>query len=68
MSIFRRAAKPGPWYSEYQQDWREAHPHGQMPGSFYLGDVWVSSTLSWDEQWFADRGWRMPRIRTESPR
>ena len=58
--------KPGPWYRAYYQDWNERHPgawvRGELvPGSFYQGDLWGSSTLSWDRDWFARHGAKMPK-------
>ena len=62
---WRGRAKPGPWYGAYYQDWNERHPgawvRGELvPGSFYQGDLWGSSTLSWDRDWFARHGAKMP--------
>ena len=50
-------AKPGPWYGRYYEDWDAAHPkawvRGQaVPGRFYAGELWGSSTLAWDTAWF----------------
>ena len=63
---WRGRAKPGPWYGAYYQDWNERHPgawvRGELvPGSFYRGDRWGSSTLSWDRDWFARHGAKMPK-------
>jgi hypothetical protein len=47
---WRGRPRPGPWYGAYYQDWNERHPgawvRGELvPGSFYRGDLWGSSTL-----------------------
>ena len=54
-------AKPGPWYGRYYEDWDAAHPkawvRGQaVPGRFYTGALWGSSTLAWDAAWFRAQG------------
>ena len=48
---WRGRAKPGPWYGRYYEDWDAAHPgawvRGQaVPGRFYAGALWGSSTLA----------------------
>jgi len=59
-------AKPGYWYGGYHEDWTLSHPgafeRGELQaGSFHKGDVWCSSTLEWDKQWFRSHGMRPPR-------
>jgi hypothetical protein len=63
---WRGRAKPGPWYSRYYEDWDAAHPkawvRGQaVPGRFYAGVLWGSSTLAWDAAWFRAQGMKMPK-------
>ena len=63
---WRGRAKPGPWYGRYYQDWDAAHPtawvRGQaVPGRFYPGALWGSSTLAWDAAWFRAHGVKMPK-------
>ena len=63
---WRGRAKPGPWYGRYYQDWDAAHPkawvRGQaVPGRFYAGALWGSSTLAWDAAWFRAQGVKMPK-------
>jgi len=62
----RPRAIPGYWYADYNAAWHAAHPgaferQDRAPGSFFAGDVWVSSTPGWDRQWFKNRGYGMPR-------
>jgi hypothetical protein len=59
-------AKPGHWYGKYYQYWDTAHPgawvRGELvPGGFYGGTRWGSSTLDWDAEWFAKHGAKMPK-------
>lgn len=59
-------AKPGPWYGQYYQDWNDRHPgawvRGELvPGGFYSGNLWGSSTLNWDAEWFRRHGAKMPK-------
>jgi hypothetical protein len=63
---WRGRAKPGPWYGRYYEDWDAAHPkawvRGQaVPGRFYAGALWGSSTLAWDAAWFRAQGVKMPK-------
>ena len=63
---WRGRAKPGPWYGRYYEDWDAAHPQawirGQaVPGRFYAGALWGSSTLAWDAAWFRAQGVEMPK-------
>lgn len=58
-------ARPGSWYGSYNDAWHSAHPgawqRGELQsGGFFKGDVWGSSTLDWDRDWFARNGMRMP--------
>ena len=58
---YRDRAKPGPWYGQYYQDWNDRHPgawvRGELvPGGFYSGNLWGSSTLNWDAEWFRRQG------------
>ena len=32
-----------------------------MPGRFYAGALWGSSTLAWDVAWFRAQGVKMPK-------
>jgi hypothetical protein len=62
----RKYAKPGRWYGIYHDDWEAAHPGAWErreldSGSFRKGNVWCSSTLAWDRQWFLDHGMNPPR-------
>lgn len=59
-------AKPGKWFMSYHAAWTAAHPGAwergeEQGGGFYKGDVWGSSTLDWDREWFRSRGMGMPR-------
>src|SRR6476660_9700980 len=61
---WRGRAKPGPWYGRYYEEWDAAHPtawvRGQaVPGRFYAGALWGSSTLAWDAAWFRAHGVKM---------
>ncbi|HWY01204.1 MAG TPA: hypothetical protein VNY55_15385 [Mycobacterium sp.] len=63
---YRGRAKPGPWYGQYYQDWNDRHPgawvRGELvPGGFYSGNLWGSSTLNWDAEWFRRHGAKMPK-------
>jgi hypothetical protein len=63
---WRGRAKPGPWYGQYYRDWDARHPGawicGQLvPGGFYSGNLWGSSTLEWDAEWFRSHGAKMPK-------
>ena len=63
---WRGRTKPGPWYGRYYEDWDAAHPtawvRGQaVPGRFYAGALWGSSTLAWDAAWFRAQGVKMPK-------
>jgi len=31
------------------------------PGGFYSGNLWGSSTLEWDAEWFRSHGAKMPK-------
>ena len=58
--------RSGPWYGRYYEDWDAAHPkawvRGQaVPGRFYAGALWGSSTLAWDAAWFRGQGVKMPK-------
>lgn len=59
-------AKPGRWYGGYHAAWTAAHPgaweRGEaQSGGFFAGDVWGSSTLDWDREWFERNGMSLPR-------
>ncbi len=59
---WRGRAKPGPWYGHYYEDWDTAHPKARVrgqavPGRFYAGALWGSSTLAW----FRAQGVKMPK-------
>lgn len=68
-----RPAEPGPWFGSYHTAWTRAHPRAfergtLRSGNFCLGrgeragaDVWCSSTLDWDREWFRANGMGMPR-------
>ncbi|HEV7854961.1 MAG TPA: hypothetical protein VGP27_26895 [Mycobacterium sp.] len=63
---WRGRAKPGPWYGRYYEDWDAAHPkawvRGQaVPGRFYAGALWGSSTLAWDTAWFRAQRVKLPK-------
>ena len=63
---WRGRAKPGPWYGQYYRDWDARHPgawiRGQLvPGGFYSGNLWGSSMLKWDAEWFRSHGAKMPK-------
>ena len=63
---WRGRAKPGPWYGQYYREWDARHPgawiRGQLvPGGFYSGNLWGSSTLEWDAEWFRSHGAKMPK-------
>lgn len=61
MNFQREPAIPGDWYIDYITAWHDAHPgaweRGLLEaGSFFKDDVWCSSTLDWDRQWFEAHG------------
>lgn len=68
---FRRLkpAEPGRWFGGYHAAWSAAHPGAwergeEQSGGFRLGrhggEVWCSSTLDWDREWFNRNGMGMP--------
>lgn len=63
---WRGRATPGTWYGHYHDEWHAAYPGAwahalEEPGAFYAGNRWGSSTLAWDEVWFARHGAKMPK-------
>ena len=67
MRLFKtgpKPATPGRWYGSYHAAWSAAHPHACGAGSFYLHDVWGTSTPEFDKEWFEAAGMAMPtRVR-----
>lgn len=74
--VWLSSATPGTWFLSYHTAWTNAHPGAfergdAKSGGFYLGrgsrageDVWGSSTLEWDREWFRANGMGMPRHTT----
>jgi hypothetical protein len=63
---WRGRAKPGRWYQRYYADWDAQFPGAWVrgllvPGRFYPGQRWGSSTLDFDADWFRRHGVKMPR-------